>query len=530
MSIELYPTNRRMIIQQPPKPLDNEKLRNINERIVRVRKNDRIIIPAPYTQPSDRPAKAFMPVARASRHFITAIDEKIKNIRAARRGEIMPVHAKIIAMIPTYESEDNIGLTIESLLLQSRPIDLIVVTINGPGHSDTAYKQALPYAREFDNVIVERPEGLAGKVNALNYAYIKYAHFGKFDFWLGIDADIECDPEMVMQLETGLINRPKAGCMMARYSFKVPDDMKGKSRSLVYGQRHEFAMTGIKHQLRNDTSEIAGGQATLFKIEALREAAAVTNGGRPWDIRSKVEDAELTRTMQRKGYTIGVSREARAWTGLMFTAHTWQKQRRKWQDGHLEDMLRDFHPVYDRRRWFDQIALGWNLLIRIMFAALLATSVALDQFVFYPIWLIPIGIAILQSLLVAIKVPDRHFGEIMRALLFLPGEMYYIRTLSVWLESVFLAFLNIKRDGWGNQARAESSNKRTAVSGWVIIVLAVLIPMAACVIAARFLPALVMSQILMWSWYVLTALTLGSTIGMIWLIMRMLRHFRTIKP
>lgn len=467
---------------------------------------------------------------RAHKHILATIESKIQQIRTARTKEAAAVHANIIAVVPTFETEPDIDLAIEFLLKQTRQIDTIVIVINGPGNSNVAYEKALPYAQNFSNVILENPQGLTGKVNTLNWAYMKYAHFGNYDFWLGVDADVECDVEMVAHLEEDLIKRPNAACKMARYSFRVPENMKNKSRSLVYGQRHEFAMTGIRHQLRKDTSDIAGGQATLFRVSVLREATKQTYGGVPWDVRSKVEDAELTRTMQKLGYTIGVSRSARAWTGLMYTAHSWQKQRRKWQSGHLEDMLRDFHPILDRRRWVQQCAMGWNVLIRILFATLLATSLSLHQFEFSLIWVTPICLAILQSLLIASKIPDKRFGELVRAILFVPGEIYYLRTLSVWVESVVLAFLNIKRDGWGNQIKAEASTKRTAVSGWIILTLAVSIPVAFTSVVVQSLPVVAVRSTLGSLWWALTALTIGSSVGMLYTIIRVLRNYRSVAP
>lgn len=442
--------------------------------------------------------------------------------------------ARIIAFVPTYEREDEIGRTIESLLLQTREIDKIIVCINGLGESDVAHDEALGYVSAFkDRLEVIRPDGLAGKVNALNYMFMRYCRDDWYDFVLGIDADIVADSDMVYHLDRELIERKQAGGNMARYSFTVPTDMKEKSHHLVYGQRHEFAATGINQQLRNYTSDILGGQATLFRRHVLREIADITESGRfygPWSIHSKVEDAELTRQMQKLGYKTATSRKARAWTGLMFNAHTWQKQRRKWQDGHLEDMVRDFHPWLDRRRWFEQLNMGWNLLIRIMFATLLATTVSLDRFMFIPWWLIPIGLAVLQSFLISLKIPNKQLPEILRSLMFVPGELYYVRTLSVWLDSVIVMFLNVKRDGWKNQAAAEASKKKLALSVWLLIALAVLAPSMLFILGSKLLPDQVVDNILNGLWLTLSVMTALSVINMAYKIVRVLRHFRTLAP
>lgn len=488
--------------------------------------------------------RKLLPGLRNTGDSLRKMAERVRNARRNKETFVERRHARIITIVPTLESEEDVYLTVESLLTQTRPVDLIVVVINGPGESPAAYEGLLWLAAEFPEVLkVERPDTLNGrhsdgsskgsKVGALNYAYLRYLHDpgSTFDFMLGVDADIEADPGMVHHLEVDLIQRVKAAGVMARYSFKIPEDTKGKSLSLIYSQRHEFAVTVIKQQLRSYTSEILGGQATLFRVDALRRAARETNGGHPWDTRSLVEDAELTRTFQKLGYINATSAQARAWTGLMFNANSWQKQRRKWQDGHLSDMVRDFHPVMDARRWFDQFVLGWNLLLRVLFATTLAVSFALDKMVFHPIWLAPIGLAILQSTLVAFKVPDRTLREIVRSIMFVPGEVYYVRTLSVWLDSVWLAMANRRRDGWINQAIAESSaNKKTAISGWIIIIAAVTAPMALLLCAANFLPGEMMSAVVTYLWHTITILTAGSTVGMLVFVLRMMRHYRTLAP
>ena len=452
-------------------------------------------------------------------------------------------YARIIAIIPTFEKEGDIDKTVISLLMQTRQIDQIIVLINGPGESDAAYDAIVPLMREFrDQVIVERPYELNGrfedgtsmgsKVRALNWMYLRYIQLGDYDFVLGVDADVEADKDMVHHLETDLIRRVKSAGVMARYSFKIPaaKAMRNKSLSLIHGQRHEFAVTGIRQQLRGYRSEILGGQATLFRTKALREAAQITDGGVPWDSETLVEDAELTRTLQKLGYTNATSPKARAWVGPMFTAHSWQKQRRKWQDGHFADIIRDFHPWLDRRRWFNQIALGWNLSLRILFFVVLITSIALNQFIFSPLWLLPIALSIIQSVLVATKVPNSSFREIFRSIMFIPGEIYYVRTLAVWLDSAILAVVNVRRDGWANQHKAEAADQRTALSSWALIIASVAVPTVALFMANRFLRADTMSAIITNMWLAVTLLTLGSTISMMYFIVRILRNYRSIQP
>ena len=486
--------------------------------------------------------------------------------RRRQQAKPQPAYGSAIAVIPAFEKEDEIAETIKSLLTQRRALEKIVIVINGPGKVDTAYQDALPFALEFPGlVIVERPDSIngvdfvhatefdtdefddeishsakritrGGKVKALNWAFRKYGASGKYTYWLGVDADVVADPNMVMHLEKELVNNTLNTLgVMARYGFLYPDDMKKKSRILLMGQRHEFAMTNIRHILRGYNTDILGGQATLFSVHALRKIAYKSEGSVPWSVKSKVEDAELTRAGQALSLATRVSVSARAWTGAMYNGHSFHNQRRKWQDGHLEDMLRDFRPWKDRRRWFDQAVIGWNLAIRLMFVTLVTSSLYFNQLVMDPIWLIPIGLAILQSTLVAIKIPQRRLGEVIQAMLFFPGEIYYWRTLSVWLESIVLAFFSVSRDGWGNQDKAESSKKKRNISGWLTIsATAIGLFLLSTTVGTKVTeltgsPELV-SRALEYSWYALMAMTLVSVTGMIILCFRIITNYRVLKP
>lgn len=207
--------------------------------------------------------------------------EKLHEILYLQKEEERTAINKVVTcIIPTYEKEDEIDKTLESLLLQTRPIDQIVVVINGDTGDLTAYNKVLPYAAIFSQIVMAYPKDLKGKANALNWAFKKHcSKLRDTDFVLGIDADVICDKQMIEYLETDITKEPKAAGVMARYSFSVPDEfgdkkgLKRREKTLLFNQRHEFAMTGIKQQLRGFTSDILGGQATLFRASALKEAA-----------------------------------------------------------------------------------------------------------------------------------------------------------------------------------------------------------------------------------------------------------------
>jgi cellulose synthase/poly-beta-1,6-N-acetylglucosamine synthase-like glycosyltransferase len=436
---------------------------------------------------------------------------------------------EITALIPTYEKEESLDVTLDSLLRQTRRINNILIVINGSGISDVSAKMAQTYAGCFPNIHVIRLH-VPGKANALNEGYSCIRHdFPNTMMILGCDADVEADSHMVEHLEHDMKQWPLALGVRARYAFRKPDTNSNFSRSLVSGQRVEFAMTEVRAQLRGQHTSILGGQATLFSMKALDSIAKTMPNRLPWDASSKVEDAQLTRIGSRLGLEARVSLQARAWTGLMLHSYQWHSQRRKWQDGHFDDLTREFHPYQDRRRWRDQLVLGWNVILRVLFVSLAGADILTGNLSLSLWWLTPIVLAIIQSTLIAVRIPDRSFGEVFRALVFIPGEIYYLRTLSVWIESLVSLLLNLRSDGWKKQYKAESSSKHVNVSGWMVLTVSFSLPMIGLIFLLRYAPA-VGSMVMTVGWRSLAFMTILSSLSMTFLILRIVRRFKEMRP
>ncbi|NCU33844.1 glycosyltransferase family 2 protein [Candidatus Saccharibacteria bacterium] len=299
----------------------------------------------------------------------------------------------LVGVIPAYTKEDRLDVALQSLIDQTVPLDWILILLNGPepknGKLSPAEKQAREFARKHSNIEVIKLDQ-AGKVNALNYSYVyinrKIRELRtqgvdlQVPYALYLDADVRCEEEMVEHLLEEIDDNPQAGGVMARYSFEFQEGRKysAAERSFLYSQRAEFAMKTVEQQTRRRT-EILGGQATLFRAEALAKAAKIGYKNLPWSPNTKVEDAELTRVLQTLGYKTLTSTKARAWVDAMLNAHSWVKQREKWQDGHLEDLSLEMNIVRDKYRLSEQFALGWNLLIRMVFVAVFSTGIIMNK-------------------------------------------------------------------------------------------------------------------------------------------------------
>ena len=127
---------------------------------------------------------------------------------------------------------------------------------------------------------------------------------------------------------------------------------------------------------------------------------------------------------------------------------------------------------------------------------------------------LPICLSLLLSFSVARKIPNASAWEIVRSLLYLPGEIYYLRTLAVWLNSTSMLFLGMSRDGWGNQDAAESSNRRTNVLSWMILAIGMM-SISLVLFALSYINTRWFDIAFSGLWQVLTVMTITSSIVLI---------------
>ena len=462
------------------------------------------------------------------------LDEVLTRIGRIRKSmDEQKQHAFITAVIPAWDEESTIGSTIESLLIQTRQVDQIVVMVNNS--TDNTADIARRYAKEFPGqIVVEVDDDMAyGKVGALGYSWEKYVADGQSDFALFVDADVECDSNMLARLEQELIDEPNAAGIRSRYSFAVPNGAKFSERFLVYEQRHEFAQVEIRDYIRGRRTHILGGQATLFRADVLDKVASLTTGNIPWDRASAVEDSKLSTEIRKMGYKTLVSKTANASVGAMTTSYSLRKQRIKWTNGHIKDAVSNgelTRPGAHAHVWRQQVSLAWNLLIRLLFFTMLAVSLTMHMFVFNPLWLLPSALSVVYNVLVARKIPNRSSTEVIRSLLYFPDELALWRTLSVWLTSwcMMIPFIASARSTWDDQRKAENSKKTGTLVAWLILVLLVAIPFAGLMALSGFLSVDTMSSIVSFGWTIAQVMTVISAVVLGISIFRLLGKYKSI--
>ncbi|MGZ0711681.1 glycosyltransferase family 2 protein (plasmid) [Coraliomargarita sp. W4R53] len=434
-------------------------------------------------------------------------------------------------IIPAYNEEESIAQVIEGLLTQTRVPDVIHVVVNNT--SDRTVQLAAQYAGphelvtelgdQFTEVFVhdigKNPDK---KVGALNYGYTLVEGY---DYLLGVDGDTIAEPHAVENLETEIIADTRIGGISAIYTIDN-SPFKGLASFLISGQRSQFAAFNLTNLLRGRNMAVLGGQFSIFSTHALREVMQDNRQSTPWVKDSEVEDSLLSLQIKSAGYLTKISPIARADVGGMTTLRGLDAQQVKWTYGAIELMWpgqrgdtkgQPLHPNL-RVRWLENLGMVTNLFVRLAFILLLAASLSIGAFVFSPIWLTPIFVAIALNLRMAMTMASRTYKDVLFALLIVPAEVYMWIRLSHFVRA-WTRFLSKKKvDNWAMQAKAEKGSG--GLGHWMPLFVVVAVVVALAVIWSM-LGAEVQSAILWVGWPIVGVVTVLQTLQM---FLRLLRR------
>ncbi|MEZ3159158.1 glycosyltransferase family 2 protein [Microbacterium sp. BWT-B31] len=439
-------------------------------------------------------------------------------------------------VIPAYNEEETIAAVIESLLGQTRVPDAIHVVVNNTSDATVriASRYAGPYelttdlGDQFTEVFVhdigKNPDK---KVGALNYGY---SLVEGYDFLLGVDGDTVADPRAVEYLEAEAISDTRIGGISAIYTIDDKPIKGFAAKFLIAGQRAQFAAFNLHNLLRGRNMAVLGGQFSIFATQALRDVMRENRQSTPWVKDSEVEDSLLSLQIKSAGYLTKISPLARADVGGMTTMRALDAQQVKWTYGAIELMWpgqrgdtkgQPFHPNL-RVRWFENFGMATNLFVRLAFFVLLAGSLSINAFVFSPWWLLPVAVAMLLNLRMALTIQTRSARDILFAVTFLPAEVYMWVRLSFFVRS-WSRFLSKKRvDNWALQAKAE---RGSGFGHWIPLVVAVAVLVAVAVIWSMLGPV-VQSTILWIGWPIVGVVTVLQTLSMFFKLVRRQQGYR----
>ncbi|WP_205754597.1 glycosyltransferase [Pseudarthrobacter sp. NamB4] len=434
--------------------------------------------------------------------------------------------AGIACVIPAYNEEETIAEVLTSLLDQTRLPDVIHVVINNSDDETffVAREFAGPHERTYRDT-TQRTEVFVHdigtnkdkKVGALNYGFAQVCD--DFDYFLGVDGDTVVDQYAVEHLEKEIISDPRIGGISAIYTVAELEKKGWTAKFLTAGQRAQFAAFNMDNLLRGRNMAVLGGQCSLLSMDALKNVMVDNRQSTPWVKDSEVEDSLLSLQIKNLGYATKISAHARASVGGMTTLRSLDGQQVKWNYGAIDLMWpgqrsntpgQPLHPNL-RLRWSENVSMVFNILTRISFLMLLAASLSINAYVFYPVWLIPPFVAVILNLRIAMSIKGKTGRDIAFALLALPAELYLWLRMGHFVRAWTKFFTSAQTDNWAAQARAE----RGAGSAYLMPAIVLAVISGGVVFAWLQMSVDLRSAILSIGWPILYITTMVQTVFML---------------
>jgi cellulose synthase/poly-beta-1,6-N-acetylglucosamine synthase-like glycosyltransferase len=353
---------------------------------------------------------------------------------------------RLVVLIPAHNEESSIAATLEAILAQRRPADLVVVAANG------CTDRTAELARAYPVTVLELPRLEHRKSEALNIAWLRYAQDA--DLVACLDADTVLTPNSLGDWEREFVEDPALGGSSSKFT------MLGDS-VLTRLQKAEFARwTDVS--LRRGWTSVLAGTGCCIRNTALRQVASSQGRPGPWHYGSQVEDFELSYRVRQLGYDCRVSTTVRAYTDSMRTLRSLWGQRMKWQVGTVEDLLTFGFNRLTRLDWFQQLAGLAAALVRLSWILVTALALSLGTYVFQPLWLLVPALFLANEVKQTMRVPHRDAKDILLAALLFPQELFaWLRAgwfLRAWWDVLWTKALRRSgRDRWAAQYAAENA-------------------------------------------------------------------------
>jgi cellulose synthase/poly-beta-1,6-N-acetylglucosamine synthase-like glycosyltransferase len=369
----------------------------------------------------------------------------------------------VVAIIPSYNEEDSIRRTIQSLRSQTIRVDEIIVL------ADNCDDYTVTFALSAGVSVVETVDNGDGKSGALNFLLDELlALMNPEDCVFVMDADtVLTEKFMEVALET--LTHPSKKPIGGVGGIFLEDDFPW---SLVRQlQANEYTRYRRRLSRRRGHALVLTGTGTLFRAGVLMEVKEGRGVGTlpdlgktlgVYDTSALTEDNELTLCIKQLGYRVISPKECTVKTAMMPSWGALYKQRTRWQRGALENLIAhglDRHTLpYGLRQSFTY--LGASMPPAYLFA--LSISLARNEGPTFlkPIWLLVGLIYVLEQ---TFSVRRGGWKAVVVSLTVLP-EMF-LNVFLNWVYVVsFFGALFWTSEVWGrmrNPVTAEHSRNGT---------------------------------------------------------------------
>lgn len=230
-------------------------------------------------------------------------------------------------IIPAYNEEDTIQMTIESILDVDYPEDKLELIVVNDGSEDSTAEKVRPYADKLELINQEN----RGKGAALNTGLEKV----ETELFGCVDADSRLKDDSLKNIVSEL--EEDAGGIASAMKVYQPQNLLQRLQWVEY-------LMGIF--LRNimgfiNSIHVTPGPLSIYRTDAVKKL-----GG--FDPESLVEDQEICFKLQNNDWKISHSRRGEVYTVAPRTVREFYDQRYRWYKGALQNIVKYKHMILNR--------------------------------------------------------------------------------------------------------------------------------------------------------------------------------------
>ena len=251
----------------------------------------------------------------------------VRNRANLRTAPVLAAWPSISILVPAYNEEKTIGVTLEALRGLDYPKDKIHLMVIDDGSTDRTSE----VARRFDGIrLIRKPNG--GKASALN------AGLAIVDSELVacVDSDSRPAPD-ALRKAIPFFADPKVAAVTTSIFVREPKNLVQRL------QRIEYIMIVWARKLLEflDSVYVTPGPLAIYRASVLREV-----GG--FDEKNLTEDIEIAWRLLHAGYAIKMATDAEVDTVAPATFRNWWRQRLRWNIGGMQTTVKYRHALFRR--------------------------------------------------------------------------------------------------------------------------------------------------------------------------------------
>lgn len=230
-------------------------------------------------------------------------------------------------IIPAYNEEETIQMTIESILDVDYPEDKLEIIVVNDGSEDSTAEKVQPYTDKLELINQENQ----GKGAALNTGLEKV----ETELFGCVDADSRLKDDSLKNIVSELDE--DAGGIASAMKVYQPQNLLQRLQWVEY-------LMGIF--LRNimgfiNSIHVTPGPLSIYRTDAVKDL-----GG--FDPESLVEDQEICFKLQNNDWKISHSRRGEVYTVAPRTVREFYDQRYRWYKGALQNIVKYKHMILNR--------------------------------------------------------------------------------------------------------------------------------------------------------------------------------------